>query len=53
MTNLDQKDIPFVALNHHLKAHLWTGDKRLIKGLLKQDYIKVLTTQTLIKTLEK
>jgi predicted nucleic acid-binding protein len=53
LKNLDPKDIAFVALNHHLKAHLWTGDKRLIKGLLNQGYNKVLTTQALIETLEK
>jgi predicted nucleic acid-binding protein len=52
LKNLDHKDVPFVALNHHLKAHLWTGEKRLVKGLLKQGYSKVLT-QDLIETLEK
>lgn len=53
MKDLDQKDIAFVALTHHLKAHLWTGDKKLVKGLVNQGYDKVITTQILTDNLEK
>jgi len=37
----------FVALNNHLSAYLWTGDKRLINGLRKKEYSGILTTDEL------
>lgn len=30
VTGIDENDALFVALNNHLLANLWTGDKRLI-----------------------
>ncbi|HEY4787305.1 MAG TPA: PIN domain-containing protein [Bacteroidales bacterium] len=44
---IDPNDAPFVALNNHLLAHLWTGDKHLINGLKKKKYSRVLTTDEL------
>ena len=35
----------FVALNNHLLSNLWTGDKRLINGLKKKGYSRILTSQ--------
>ena len=32
-SGIDEKDTPFVALTYELNALLWTGDKKLIKGL--------------------
>jgi predicted nucleic acid-binding protein len=33
VSGIDENDTLFVALNNHLVANLWTGDKRLINGL--------------------
>jgi predicted nucleic acid-binding protein len=44
---LDEKDIPFVALAIELDAFLWTGDKKLMKELHRKDFNDVLTTDVL------
>ena len=43
----DPDDIPFVALSIFLSAHLWTGDKALYNGLLRNGFSKVLLTPQL------
>ena len=53
LSKIDLKDTPFVALNKHLKAKLWTGDKELINGLSKKGYKDIITTTQLLKYLEK
>jgi len=47
VSGIDQDDALFVALTNHLVANLWTGDKRLINGLKKKGYLRVLTTDEL------
>lgn len=42
-------DTPFVALAIHLKAKLWSGDKRLLQGLKHKGYEEVVSTQDMIK----
>lgn len=42
--NVDEFDAPFIALALELDSPLWTGDKRLIKGLTKKGIDWVLTT---------
>ncbi|RLD54235.1 MAG: hypothetical protein DRJ05_15050 [Bacteroidetes bacterium] len=42
--DVDIDDIMFIALNNHLSAHLWTGDKQLIKGLKNKGYSRFLNT---------
>ena len=37
LKNVDEKDIPFLALSLQLNAKLWTGDKKLISAILKQN----------------
>ncbi len=44
---IDEKDIPFVALAMDTNALLWTGDKKLIKGLHNKEFNRVLITDTL------
>lgn len=46
-SEIDQNDIPFVALAIHLKAELWTGDKKLSSGLKKQGFSSVINTHEL------
>lgn len=45
---IDEKDAPFIALAIQIKALLWTGDKKLVKGLKKQDIHWALNTNELI-----
>lgn len=45
--DIDNNDAMFVALNNHLLANLWTGDKRLINGLKKKGYLRILTVDEL------
>ena len=47
VNDIDTDDAPFVALNNHMLAHLWTGDKQLINGLKKKGYKRILTTEEL------
>ncbi|HEX7584533.1 MAG TPA: PIN domain-containing protein [Prolixibacteraceae bacterium] len=47
VTGIDENDALFVALNNHLLANLWTGDKRLLDGLKGKGYSRVVTTNDL------
>ncbi|TPV31170.1 PIN domain-containing protein [Paucihalobacter ruber] len=42
--NIDEFDAPFIALALELESPLWTGDKKLIKGLNKKSIDWILTT---------
>jgi len=42
--DVDMNDIAFVALTEYLDANLWTGDKKLMKGLEAKGYTKCYTT---------
>lgn len=46
-SDVDEKDIPFVALAIELEGLLWTGDKKLIKGLRSKEVNWALTTEEL------
>lgn len=43
----DINDTVFIALNEYIGSLLWTGDKKLIKGLHIKGYQKVITTEEL------
>ena len=52
--DVDINDWPFVALNIELKAVLWSGDKKLTKGLQDLNYKRIISTEDLyMKYLEK
>lgn len=42
--DIDMDDIAFVALAEYLDAKLWTGDKRLLSGLEKRGFARIVTT---------
>jgi len=42
---IDPDDEDYVALALHLKCPLWTGDKKLIKGLQAKGFKQVLSTE--------
>lgn len=43
-SKVDIDDTEFVALTDHIKGKLWTGDKKLANGLLKNNWNKIITT---------
>jgi predicted nucleic acid-binding protein len=45
--DVDLDDIPFVAFSFCLKCKVWTGDKKLIKGLKENGFDKIVTTNDL------
>jgi predicted nucleic acid-binding protein len=48
LAEIDPNDVPFLALGIHLNAQLWTGDRRMIDGLLARGYIELITTRQLL-----
>lgn len=52
--DIDENDVIFVALTKHLKgSKLWTGDKKLISGLLKKEFKQIIPTSDLNEFLDK
>jgi predicted nucleic acid-binding protein len=49
----DMDDIAFVVLSNYLDAILWTGDKKLIKGLSDMGFEKSVDTDYVLRLLEK
>jgi len=47
VSDIDPKDTPYVAYAKHFRCKIWSGDKRLIKGLAKKGYMKFVTTEEL------
>ena len=45
--NVDEFDIPFIALSLELACPLWTGDKKLTKGLEQKGIDWILNTETI------
>jgi len=48
---VDEYDMMFVATALFVNGFLWTGDKKLIKGLQKKGYDKTITTAELMTSL--
>ena len=51
--DIDVKDVSFVALTIEIGAKLWTGDKKLYKGLRKKGFMDVVNLEDLKKLLKK
>jgi len=47
VSGIDEKDAVYVAYAKQFKCKLWTGDKRLLKGLANKNFHNVLTTDDL------
>lgn len=52
LKNIDLDDAPFLALSKHIKAPIWTGDKKLYNGLLQNGYKQICNTQQLLSLLK-
>jgi len=53
VVDIDEDDADFVALHLYKKHKLWTGDRKLIKGLLAKGYDICVTTDQLKERLYK
>jgi len=42
--DIDEKDAPFIALAIEIDAYVWTGDKKLKKGLKEKGFSKFVDT---------
>jgi predicted nucleic acid-binding protein len=51
--NVDIDDTEFVALTDHIRGKLWTGDKELRKGLQKNKWNKLISTEELYQLVVK
>ncbi len=49
VSDVDSNDVSFIALNNFLKVKLWTGDKKLIKGLVAKGYTNFILTEELFR----
>ena len=47
--DIDIDDTFFVAFSEYLESRLWTGDKKLIKGLKAKGFERAITTEELYK----
>ena len=53
LKDIDLSDVPFLALTQQLKGILWTGDLKLVNGLKRKNFNKVVTTSQLYKLLNE
>lgn len=49
VVDVDMDDIAFVALSKYMQIPIWTGDKKLIKGLSKKGFNNLLLASDLLK----
>jgi len=49
VSDIDPNDMPYIAYSKQFRCKLWSGDKVLIKGLLKKDFKNIITTDELFK----
>lgn len=47
--DIDPNDTVFIAFSLYLNCKIWTGDKKLVKGLAKKRFKKVITTEEIFK----
>lgn len=46
--DVDMDDIAFVALSEFMKIRLWTGDKKLMNGLISKGFQNCISTEDLL-----
>jgi len=48
---VDEDDIAFIALTEFIQGKLWSGDKKLKSGLLKNNWAKFISTSEILQYL--
>ena len=51
--DIDEKDIQYVAYAKQFKCKIWSGDKKLIKGLKAKGFVNIFTTEELFQIKNK
>ena len=51
LSDIDIDDTEFVALSMYMKCKLWTGDKKLMNGLMKKGWNYCISTDELFVSL--
>jgi predicted nucleic acid-binding protein len=49
VADVDAKDVHYIAYSKYLRCKIWSGDKKLIKGLAKKGFLKFISTDDLFK----
>lgn len=47
LRDIDPNDVAFVAVSEYMDEQLWTGDKKLIKGLISKGFTRLISTKEL------
>lgn len=45
--DIDSNDVPYVAFSKQFKRKIWTGDRKLIRGLERKGFKNTITTEAL------
>lgn len=53
VANVDAKDTHYVAYSKHFRCKIWSGDKKLMKGLAKKGFTNFITTEELFQLREQ
>jgi len=51
--DIDSKDTPYIAFSRHFDCKIWSGDKKLAKGLTQKGFNNFLDTDNLYKWLQE
>lgn len=53
VADIDPKDTPYIAYSKQFNCKIWSGDKKLIKGLAEKNFTDFITTEDLYKLREE
>jgi predicted nucleic acid-binding protein len=53
VADIDENDIHYIAYSKQFKCKLWSGDKKLTKGLLKKGFTNLINTDDLYNLRQK
>jgi predicted nucleic acid-binding protein len=47
VSDIDPKDVHYIAYSKHFRSKIWSGDKELMKGLISKGFTNFITTEEL------